>query len=162
MHAFNAFFTTHGTAGRARGEIVRLDGPLAMAHKKGDHVIRIARSVMIAGLAGLLAACNSSSGSTTPSGPNAKSTTVTVTNASGARLGEIPVTLSTGIVNKEPSGVISSQPTNSVGQVTFSNLPGFGQLCVYAATTNNDIVYRTNHCATAFPSSYTLKFSFKD
>jgi hypothetical protein len=133
-----------------------------MTRKKGDHVIRIARFAMIAGLAGLLAACNSSTGSTTPSGPNANSTTVTVTNDLGARLGEIPVTLSTGIVNKEPSGVISSQPTNSVGQATFSNLPASGQLCIYAATTINEIVYRANHCATGFPSSYTLKFSFKD
>ena len=68
-----------------------------------------------------------------PSGPNANSTTVTVTNAVGTRLGQIPVTLSTGITNNQP-----------------------------AATTYNQTVYRASHCATAFPSSYTLKFSFKD
>jgi hypothetical protein len=122
----------------------------------------ITRVLLIAGLAGVLVACHSSSGSTVPGGPNASSTTITVTNDLGDRLGQIPVTLSTGISKNEPTGVITSDPTNSVGQVTFSNLPTTGQLCVYAATTINEIVYRVNHCATPFPSSYTLKFSFKD
>ncbi len=125
-------------------------------------MIRIARSVLIAALAASFAACNSSSASTTPGGPNANSTTVTVTNATGARLGNIPVTLATGITKSQPTGVISSEFTNSVGQATFSNLPANGQLCIYADTTINEIFYHTSYCTTAFPSSHTLKFSFKD
>jgi hypothetical protein len=129
---------------------------------KGVRMIKIARSVVFTGLAASLAACNSSSASTTPTGPNASSTTITVTNAGGARLGQIPVTLSTGISKNQPTGVISSEFTNSVGQATFSNLPANGQLCVYADTTINEIFYHTSHCTTAFPSNYTLKFAFKD
>jgi hypothetical protein len=105
-------------------------------------------------------ACNSSSTSSTPSGPNASSTTITVEDKSGARLGQIPVTLSTGVgTNGLPSGVISSDPTDSVGQVTFRSLPTSGQLCVSAETSGSGKVYRTHYCTAPFPSSYTLKFS---
>jgi hypothetical protein len=107
-----------------------------------------------------IAACNSSSTSSTPSGPNASSTTVTVEDKNGSRLGQIPVTLSTGIgTNGLPSGIISSDPTNSIGQVTFSSLPSSGQLCVSAETEGSGKVFRTHYCTTPFPSSYTLKFS---
>ena len=105
-----------------------------------------------------VAACSSSSTSSTPTGPNASSTTVTVETKDGTRLGQIPVTLSTGITNGLPTGIITSDPTNSIGQVTFSNLPSAGQLCVSAETSGSGKVYRTHYCAYPFPATYTLHF----
>jgi hypothetical protein len=121
----------------------------------------LARFFLFMGLACAVSACSSSSSGSVPSGPNAGSTLITVTSGKGAPLGDLSVTLSTGIGNGGPTGIITYQRTNSAGQVTFSNLPSAGQLCVYSATTFNGIVYRASHCAYPFPSSYTLKFAFK-
>ena len=102
-----------------------------------------------------IAACNNGSSSSTPNGPNASSTTVTVESSNGARLSQVQVTLSTGLDNGRPIGIISADPTNSVGQVTFSNLPSAGQLCVSAVTSASGKVYRASHCAHPFPASET-------
>lgn len=107
------------------------------------------------------AACSGSSNSTPNTAPNASSTTVTLTTAKGAPISQLLVTLSTGISGGGPTGVIASDPTNSAGQVVFSNLPGAGQLCVFAATTVGGVVYKTQHCASPFPARYTLKFGPK-
>jgi hypothetical protein len=105
-----------------------------------------------------LAACNSSSSSVPSNAPNASSTVITLESSTGGPLTGLTVTLSTGIDKGEPSGVISSQRTNSAGQATFVNLPSAGQLCVYSSTSAGGKIYRTNHCAHPFPASYTLKF----
>jgi hypothetical protein len=104
------------------------------------------------------AACSSSSSSTPDNGPNASSTTITVTESNGAPVSQIQVTLSSGILNNQPTGIITSGTTNGGGQVTFSNLPADGQLCASTATTVGGIVYRVSHCAHPFPAGYTLKF----
>jgi len=106
-----------------------------------------------------LAACSSSS-SSTPStgGPNASSAVITVTTSSGSPLSGITVTLSTGITDGQPTGVINSQRSDSSGIVTFYNLPSSGQLCVSAETIAGGRFYRTNHCASPFPARYTLAF----
>lgn len=110
----------------------------------------------------LAAACSSSSsGSVTPGGPNPSSTTVTVTTSKGARLADYYVTLSRGVGSHGPTGIIDSQRTDSVGQVTFDNLPSAGQLCVYTSTTIGGILYKVSHCAQPFPKTYTLKFGPK-
>ena len=106
-------------------------------------------------------ACSSSGSGTTPSGPNPGSTTVTVTTSKGARLGDYYVTLSRGVGNGGPTGIIDSERTNSVGQVTFGNLPSSGQLCVYTSTIVGGRLYQVSHCAQPFPSNYTLKFGPK-
>lgn len=105
-----------------------------------------------------LAACNGSSSSTPSDLPNASTTVVTVTTSTGGPLGGLTVTLSTNIVQGEPTGVISSQRTDSGGTVTFNNLPSQGQLCVFSATTVGGNIYKGTHCAHPFPARYTLKF----
>ena len=116
------------------------------------------RCLGLAVAAAALAACNDSSSSTAPAGPNAGATTITVTTAKGAPMSQLEVTLSTGIADGEATGTIASDPTNGVGQVTFSNLPAMGQLCVSTATTVGGQVYRADHCADPFPANDTLKF----
>jgi hypothetical protein len=116
------------------------------------------------GLAVLLttaAACNGNSSSTPSGGPNPSATTVTVTTSKGAPIAQIQVVLSTGLSNGEATGEITSAPTSNAGQVTFSNLPGSGQLCVSTANVVGVTVYRASHCASPFPAAYTLKFSSK-
>jgi hypothetical protein len=113
---------------------------------------------VIALLAGISACSSSSSSGTTPSGPNAGSTTVTVETSTGGRLGGYQVTLSRGIGNGGPTGVIDSERTDGAGQVTFFNLPSNGQLCAYTSVTIGAKLYAVSHCAQPFPSSYTLKF----
>jgi len=117
-----------------------------------------ARTVGTIALLLALVACSSSSSSTPPSGPNPGSTVVTVTTSTGSPLSDILVTLSTGITNGQPTGVITTQRTDSSGIVTFYNLPSSGQLCVSAETTAGGRLYRTNHCASPFPARYTLAF----
>ncbi|HVN68028.1 MAG TPA: hypothetical protein VMU38_00035 [Candidatus Binatia bacterium] len=107
-----------------------------------------------------VAACSSSS-STPNSGANASSTTITVTTSKGSPISQIQVTLSTGILDGEGTGVITAEPTNGSGQVTFSNLPASGQLCVSTSTTDGGHLYRAYHCTQPFPAAYTLKFSSK-
>ncbi len=68
----------------------------------------------------------------------------------------ISVTLSTGISGTTPTGVILTETTNSSGQVTFTNLPSSGQLCVSAATGIGASFTFNEYCAQSFPSSYTL------
>jgi hypothetical protein len=103
-------------------------------------------------------ACSNSSSSSTPSGPNPSSTTITVEAYNGGRLGGYQVTLSTGLGADGPTGIITSERTNGVGQVIFYNLPSNGQLCVYTSVTIGARLYAVNHCAQPFPSKYTLKF----
>ena len=115
------------------------------------------RCPVIVGLFLITACSGSSSGSALPANANPSSTTITVTGKGGGPLFEVPVVLSSSIVGGQPSGVISSDPTNSGGQVTFFNLPRSGQLCVYAATNINGPLQRASHCAYPFPARYTLK-----
>jgi hypothetical protein len=120
----------------------------------------IVRSFAIIVSASALAACNSNSSNSVPNGgPNASSTTVSVTTSKNAPISNLQVILSTGIDNGQATGKITSDPTNAAGQVTFSNLPAAGQLCVSTAMTFGGTVYRASHCAQPFPAHYTLKFS---
>lgn len=113
-------------------------------------------------VAALLAVAACKGASTTPSlGPNASSTTITVTTSKGASLSQLEVTLSTGLSNGEATGTIASDPTDSSGQVRFSNLPPSGQLCASTSTTVGGLLYRANHCAQPFPANLTLKFPAK-
>lgn len=116
------------------------------------------------GLAALLfavAACDGGSSNTTPGGPNAAATTITVTTSKGAPLSELEVTISTGFSDGNAVGAITSEPTDGAGQVRFENLPSSGQLCVSTSTTVGGQVYRADRCAQPFPGAYTLKFSSK-
>jgi hypothetical protein len=117
-----------------------------------------ARSLGAIALLCALAACNSSSGSSANTLPNASTTLITLTTSTGAPLSGLTVVLSTGITKGEPSGMISSARTDSAGQATFMNLPSVGQLCVSSSTTVGGHLYRTNHCAYPFPAHYTLKY----
>ncbi|MGB8909679.1 MAG: hypothetical protein WCC84_13125 [Candidatus Cybelea sp.] len=92
-----------------------------------------------------------------PANANPSSTTITVMGKGGGPLFEVSVVLSTSIVDGQPSGIISSDRTNSGGQVTFFNLPRSGQLCVYAVTNINGPPQQANHCTYPFPARYTLK-----
>jgi hypothetical protein len=105
-----------------------------------------------------LVACSSSSSSTPSGGPNPSSSVITVTTSTGSPLSDILVTLSTGITDGQPTGVITSQRTDASGVVTFYNLPSSGQLCVSAETTVGGHLYRTSHCASPFPARDTLAF----
>jgi hypothetical protein len=119
------------------------------------------RSLGPAVLLATATACNGGSSSTPSTTGNPASTTITVTTSKGGPIGHLQVTLSTGITNGQPTGTITSAPTSSIGQVTFSNLPASGQLCASAANVVGVTVYRASHCAAPFPAAYTLKFSSK-
>jgi hypothetical protein len=119
------------------------------------------RSLGLAVLLVTATACNGNSSSTPSTGPNPTSTTITVTTSKGAPIAELQVILSTGLTNGVPTGVITSAPTSSAGQVTFSNLPHSGQLCASTSNVVGVTIYRANHCAAPFPGAYTLKFSSK-
>jgi hypothetical protein len=115
----------------------------------------------IAGALALLwavTACSSSS-SSTPSGPNPSSTTITVLDSKGARLDSIAVTLSTGNSNGQPTGIIRTESTNGAGNVTFGGLPPSGQLCVQAKAYADGRTFTASYCADPFPGTHTLKFS---
>jgi hypothetical protein len=67
------------------------------------------------------------------------------------------VTLSTGISNNNvPTGVITTQTTNSVGVATFTNLPSQGILCVSATIVSGGVTVFAGQCFEPFPSTYTL------
>jgi hypothetical protein len=100
-------------------------------------------------------ACNSTSSSVIPPVPNPSSTTITVNSSTGAPIAYLSVTLSTGIANHAPTGVISTAKTNALGMVTFTNLPFSGQACVSAI---NGSIF-ASYCATPFPATYTLAFA---
>lgn len=119
----------------------------------------IACRLGIIGVLLFLTACSSSATPGTNNGSNPSSTTITVTTSNGARLSGIEVELSTGISDGQPTGVITSDPTNSFGEVTFSNLPSSVQLCAFAATSVGGNIYKTSHCGKPFPANFTLKFS---
>jgi hypothetical protein len=116
---------------------------------------RILRSLVTIGALYSVVACNSSTSSVIPQPPNPTTTTITLDGASGSPLPNATVTLSTGIANHAPSGVISKQKTNGIGQVTFFNLPLNGQLCV-SSSNSSVLVY---YCANPFPATYTLSFA---
>ncbi len=115
------------------------------------------RCSVIIGLFLVSACAGSSSSPTPPANANPTSITITVTGKGGGPVFDVSVVLSTSIVDGQPGGVISSDPTNSGGQVTFFNLPRSGQLCVYAITNINGPVQHASHCAYPFPAGYTLK-----
>ncbi|MFZ0575397.1 MAG: hypothetical protein WA304_11245 [Candidatus Cybelea sp.] len=99
-------------------------------------------------------ACNSSGSSVIPPAPNPSSTTITVNSSTGAPIAYLPVTLSTGIANHAPTGVISTVKTSALGTVTFTNLPFSGQACISATSAS----IFASYCATPFPGTYTLTF----
>jgi hypothetical protein len=102
-----------------------------------------------------LSGCGGGGGST-PSTSNNPATTVVTVDYAGAPLAGIKVTLSTGLNNQTPTGVIATAATNSSGQVTFA-LPATGTLCVSATeTTNAGPTFAGNCAAAPFPSSYAL------
>jgi len=101
-----------------------------------------------------LAACGGG-GSSTPSSNNPSTTLVTVDFAN-APLAGIKVTLSTGLNNQTPTGVIATAATNSLGQVTFS-LPATGTLCVSASETiGTGTAFAGNCSSPPFPSTFGL------
>ena len=117
------------------------------------------RAAFVIGLVAGIGACSSSSsGSTTPGGPNAASTTISVEASNGGGLGGYEVTLSRGVAAGGPTGVIDNERTDGTGQATFFNLPSAGQLCAYTSVTIGAKLYAESHCAQPFPASYTLKF----
>jgi hypothetical protein len=99
-------------------------------------------------------ACNSSGSSALPPTPNPSSTTITVNSSAGTPIPYLSVTLSTGIANHAPTGVISTAKTSALGTVTFTNLPFSGQACISAI---NASIF-ASYCATPFPATYTLVF----
>lgn len=119
------------------------------------------RSLGLAVLLATATACNGGSSSTPSGGPNPASTTITVTTSKGAPIAALQVILSTGLTNGVATGEITSAPTGGDGQVTFSNLPGSGQLCASTSNVVGVTVYRASHCASPFPAAFTLKFSSK-
>jgi hypothetical protein len=119
----------------------------------------IARCLGIVGLLCAVIACKGGPSSPSVSNaPNPSSTTVTLTTSKGGPLYDLPVTLSTGVVNGSPTGVIRVQRTDTAGQAIFISLPSSGQLCVSSVTEAGGTVYRTSHCAQPFPASYRLEF----
>ncbi len=117
------------------------------------------RFFALAAFALLLAGCGGgSSGSNPPVQTNAPSSVITVNSASGAPLPGLVVTLSTGLNNSTPTGVISTQTTNASGQTTFSGLPSTGTLCVSTVRGAAPNVTFAGQCFFPFPSSYTLQF----
>ncbi len=117
----------------------------------------IRRCIGIVGLFGLLAGCNTNS-TTGPTPTFGPSTIVTVQTASGVAVAGIVVTLSSGLNGTTPTGVITTQTTNTNGQVTFSNLPTNQILCVSAAQGIGSSAQFAGHCANPFPATYKLKF----
>jgi hypothetical protein len=115
----------------------------------------ILRSVLTIGLLCAIAGCNTSSSTIPSASPNPAGTTVTVKTAAGTPIANITVTLSTGITNHKPTGVISTAKTDYAGVVTFTNLPFSGQVCVSAV----DGTLFAGYCASPFPSTFTLMFS---
>ncbi len=74
----------------------------------------------------------------------------------GAPLGGIKVTLSNGLNNQSPTGVIATANTNSSGQATFT-LPASGTVCISATETTNAGTSFAGNCVTApFPAVATL------
>lgn len=129
-----------------------------------SYVARLGRLLMswlrypvIIGLFLVSACAGSSSSPTPPANANPTSTTITVTGKGGGPVFDVSVVLSTSVVDGQPGGVISSEPTNSGGQVTLFNLPRSGQLCVYAVTNISGPVQHASHCTYPFPARYTLK-----
>jgi 5-hydroxyisourate hydrolase-like protein (transthyretin family) len=103
----------------------------------------------------LLVGCGGGGSNAPTTANNAATTTVTVDYA-GSPLAGIKVTLSTGLNNQTPTGVISTGTTNSQGQVTFS-LPATGTLCVSATeTTNAGNTFAGNCEPQPFPASFGL------
>jgi len=111
------------------------------------HIVLLSLVIGIAGCGGGTAS--------TPN--NAGSTVITLTNATGTILPGVTVTLSTGINNKNvPIGVIATQVTEANGQVTFSNLPSTGLLCVSANEPLAGGFSFAGQCFAPFPAAYTL------
>jgi ABC-type Fe3+-hydroxamate transport system substrate-binding protein len=109
----------------------------------------------ILAIAALLAGC-SGGGSSTPNNPS--SSAITLETASGAVVPNTVVTLSTGISNSNvPTGVITTETTNSQGVATFTNLPSQGLLCVSATFVSNGVTVFAGQCFQPFPSTYTLE-----
>jgi hypothetical protein len=101
-----------------------------------------------------LTACGGG-GSSAPTSDNPASTVVTVDFA-GSPLAGVKVTLSTGLNNQTPTGVIATAATNAAGQVTFS-LPATGTLCVSAVETISSGMALGGSCAAQpFPSTYGI------
>jgi hypothetical protein len=102
-----------------------------------------------------LTACGGG-GSSTPSAPNNPSTTLVTVDFANAPLAGIKVTLSTGLNNQTPTGVIATAATNALGQVTFS-LPATGTLCVSASETiGSGTAFAGNCNSQPFPSTFGL------
>jgi hypothetical protein len=115
-------------------------------------IFRIALLTLVIGIAGCGGGTSSSS---TPNNPSA--TLITLETATGTILPGVTITLSTGISNTNvPTGVISTQVTNSNGQATFSSLPLTGVLCVSANEPLGAGFTFVAQCFEPFPAAYTL------
>ena len=107
----------------------------------------------------LLGACHGSTTSSTPQ-TNPASTTVLFETPTGTPAAGLVVTLSTGIAGgNTPTGVITTNTTDSSGQVTFSGLPASDTLCVSATLSvpPSGSLFKGD-CFFPFPSTLTLEF----
>lgn len=98
----------------------------------------------------------STSASATP-GPNATSTTITVESGPNAPIEHVQVVLSSALNGSEPTGTIygnSTTPPN--GEVSFSHLPSYGQICITAT----ERFYSTyNACPKPLAATVTVTMS---
>jgi hypothetical protein len=89
-----------------------------------------------------------------PVARNPSSTTITVENGKDARLALAQVTLSSSVDGVTPEGSIyGTQMTGTSGQVTFHDLPAFGQVC---ATASERFYTTVSICKQPFAAAQTI------
>jgi len=116
-------------------------------------------SLCVVTLSALVLGGCSGGGSSTPSTANNPSTTAVTVDFANAPLAGVKVTLSTGLNNQTPTGVIATASTNAEGQVTFS-LPATGTLCISATETISSGTAFAGNCASQpFPSTFSLSLN---
>lgn len=101
-----------------------------------------------------LSGCSLGSGLPPPYPNNPSSASITFTTASGAPAAGLTATLSTNMSGTTPTGVVSTATTDANGNVTFSNLPTIGLVCVSAVSSGSTAWF----CKQPFPASKTVSF----
>jgi hypothetical protein len=118
-------------------------------------VVLVMRTFGVLALVGFLTGCGGGSGSS--STPTAASGILVTVDYAGAPLSGVKVTLSNGLNNQTPTGVIQTASTNASGQVTFTSLPSSGTVCISATETTNAGTSFSGNCVTSpFPADDTL------